>query len=80
LGEYCTHLPGANVGNSLAKRTLKDETEFESITTYLHKVVDERARRSQRECRREQHHVTQLDKHLQVISKRPVVLKITHKQ
>lgn len=69
-----TYLPGPDVGNSLAERALEDEAQFERVAADLHQVVDESTESSQREGRGEQHNIAELNKHLQVVGKRPIIL------
>lgn len=57
------YLPCADVGHPLTEGPLKREAQFEGVTADLDEVVDESADRRHGEGRREENHVTQLDKH-----------------
>ena len=52
-----------------------DDAELESVAPELYEVVEQGAESGQRGCAREQRHVPELDKHLQVVVKCTVVLK-----
>lgn len=67
-------LPSADVSHTLSERTLMYVRQLKGIGTNLHKVVDQRTNARQGEGSREEHHVTHLHQHLQVIGKGSIVL------
>lgn len=72
---HFNYLPDSNILNSSPERSLVIETQFKSVRSYLYEVIEQSTQCRQRECRREQDDVAILDKHLQVVVKRVLILK-----
>jgi hypothetical protein len=63
VSRQLAYLPRADVRDPLTEGPLKREAQFEGIAADLDEVVDESTDRRHGERRREENHVTQLDKH-----------------
>ena len=69
-----TNLPGADVGDPYAKRSLQSHAKLERVTAYLNDIVEQSPKSRCRECRREESDVAKLDEHLQEVVKGTIVL------